>query len=1495
MGRGNDGGDIRVARLRANSKRRDRAAARFERLLLRVLRRVMRVVLRLLRSSTAGTISVEDLAVMPRQWAAAVDAELVPALARLYVDVAGDIAEQLAATGRDIATVGAGSAEQVMAAARNRLVGIGDDMWEQARDQLVEGIAAGDDIPQLAARLRAVLGVSQARALTIARTETIAASNAATLAQVLVLGDPTAKKEWLATPGIDGTGCDHRTRPSHCAADGQRVRAGDTFTVGGARLMFPGDPTGPPDQIINCRCSIAVDLDDEPVVAAVRDRSGHCHDERGRWTGCDRASLATVGGLIDIVYPGGDGLLVDEFDAEDGLHVAVFSDGNLVLSQDHATAGREIIGHLDRDTARDIADMIDQTVDNLPDKPAVEIPGETDEHRDRRVVEYDETGDGQILVGHNPDNAVVVGWARDTDDPDPRFLDRDYTARLLAAPDAASLAQALLDAAERDERAGDEQVDIHPAGPDWNLARFADHSFGFARTGDNQITLDLPYPALKDLAGMLAGLRGADQPGSETHRTLPGGWDIDVDARGVITVARGDGSIRVSPATLDDVLDGIDMALDAAEWDGRGRFTAAVAAAATDLHLPGRHDQKTHGRRYARGPDGQRILRPPRIRPGGLENTALRDAVDRQRRIDAAQPKVAAAKDIANMLANSDDGEIRDDLAALRPLTGDAPLDEIADAARTDRRRAFDLLAAWMRENQLEPIGELDLRPLDQRDTPGPLVPFDPQQHRTLPGVPWPPDGPGTPVETIHMGVRWLEDGTVLEKAYVHPAAEPAATRARPVRGRDVTGDQTPLQAAPTAATSHQDLGDPLMGGLASQIGFDGARLRRGDPRPGRPKKRGDSEPHGNLGGGGVMASPQLSRRLARVLGSRLVDPRDRATVVAAADAVDDYEDLPAEVRDLLAHIETQPTHRQFLDAEVAVVAATEAHTAAMVALVPSAADVDRLAVPGGEPPAQLHTTLMYLGDAAMIPAAVQASLVRALTDLAEELADFGDVLPVDADGFAVSVFNPPGMPARDGKARDSCVVLGLSGDDLDVIHGLVEDAVEDVFAEHQLPLPEQHAPYQPHITLAYTDDLGQVGRLADRAGPVTFDRLRVAFAGVTTDIPLTPEPDDEMPPLDIDDAFIAAVREFQSRMPAQLQRYWIRKLRLGTPGSFRRCVRRLRKYYPVNPEGLCANLYHEATGRWPGRRKDHADDSSDAFHLPGRHDQKDHGNPEAAPSTEGLPAGGFKGMSPAGPAERDRFRAVVGRAIPPAWTDVFIADDLENASLLARGKDRKGRPQSIYSAAHTQGQAERKFTRIRELAKHLTKLDHAIERDAMVDDNAAALLLIRRLGMRPGSNRDTGADKQAHGATNLLARHVTVDGERVRFDFTGKKGVRIQLETTDPLIAAVMRDRLGRRGPDDPLFATSEARTREYMRSTGVPGEFLLKDLRTVRANTVALREVKARGEAVPKSKAEFQRWRKQVAERVAAQLGNTPALALSSYINPTVFTPWLISEDWA
>jgi hypothetical protein len=131
------------------------------------------------------------------------------------------------------------------------------------RRALVKGNELNEPPRVLAKRIREDVGgeIGLRRARTIARTETHAAANVgsdvAATATGLVLED-----EWGSTE-------DHRTRPTHAAADGQRVPHGRPFIVGGFPLRFPGDPDGPPQEIINCRCVVLY----RPVLPGVKPAS----------------------------------------------------------------------------------------------------------------------------------------------------------------------------------------------------------------------------------------------------------------------------------------------------------------------------------------------------------------------------------------------------------------------------------------------------------------------------------------------------------------------------------------------------------------------------------------------------------------------------------------------------------------------------------------------------------------------------------------------------------------------------------------------------------------------------------------------------------------------------------------------------------------------------------------------------------------------------------------------------------------------------------------------------------------------------------------------------------------------------------------------------------------------------------------------------------------------------------------------------------------------
>lgn len=122
--------------------------------------------------------------------------------------------------------------------------------YEGVKDALVAGLAEGEGIPELAARIRHLFEQTYAgRAVTVARTEVISAYNGAGRTVALGYGsDVVAGMEWVATR-------DGRTRPAHVDASGQRVPITGEFMVGGERLAYPGDPNGSAGNVVQCRCT----------------------------------------------------------------------------------------------------------------------------------------------------------------------------------------------------------------------------------------------------------------------------------------------------------------------------------------------------------------------------------------------------------------------------------------------------------------------------------------------------------------------------------------------------------------------------------------------------------------------------------------------------------------------------------------------------------------------------------------------------------------------------------------------------------------------------------------------------------------------------------------------------------------------------------------------------------------------------------------------------------------------------------------------------------------------------------------------------------------------------------------------------------------------------------------------------------------------------------------------------------------------------------------
>lgn len=245
---------------------------------------------------------------------------------------------------------------------------------------------------------------------------------------------------------------------------------------------------------------------------------------------------------------------------------------------------------------------------------------------------------------------------------------------------------------------------------------------------------------------------------------------------------------------------------------------------------------------------------------------------------------------------------------------------------------------------------------------------------------------------------------------------------------------------------------------------------------------------------------------------------------------------------------------------------------------------------------------------------------------------------------------------------------------------------------------------------------------------------------------------------------------------------------------------------------------------------------------------------------------------------------------LPPAWTDVRYSPD-PDADLLAIGKDAKGRAQYVYSERFAKSQAAAKFARIQELDRKFHYIREQNEaargsKNPKVRDSADALALIFATGIRPGSDSDTKAKRHAYGATTLEGRHVVADKNGVHLQFVGKEGKDLDIPVEDPDIARMLRQRAKSAGPDERLFpATNDAVLRAHSHSLD-GGSFKPKDFRTL----LATREANAAVSQMPPPKDEkaYVKAVRSVAKVVSAKLGNTPAVALQSYIAPEVFAPW-------
>ena len=272
---------------------------------------------------------------------------------------------------------------------------------------------------------------------------------------------------------------------------------------------------------------------------------------------------------------------------------------------------------------------------------------------------------------------------------------------------------------------------------------------------------------------------------------------------------------------------------------------------------------------------------------------------------------------------------------------------------------------------------------------------------------------------------------------------------------------------------------------------------------------------------------------------------------------------------------------------------------------------------------------------------------------------------------------------------------------------------------------------------------------------------------------------------------------------------------------------------------------------------------------------------------------------------ERDTIARINALVIPPAWQDVWICP-YPMGHIQAIGTDAAGRKQYLYHPDWRRRRDTQKFDRMLEFARSLPRIRERCAEDLALADMtrervlACATRLLDRGFFRMGSE-DYAERNETYGLATMQKHHVKLDGDTITFDYAAKGGKRLVQYVIDQDAAEVVARLKRRRAGGPELLAYKAGKAWVDVKSTDINdyiksvsgGDFSAKDFRTWNATVLAAVGLAVSTEAA-KTKTARKRAKSRAVQEVADYLGNTPAVARGSYIDPRVFdrfdTGWTI-----
>ncbi len=261
-----------------------------------------------------------------------------------------------------------------------------------------------------------------------------------------------------------------------------------------------------------------------------------------------------------------------------------------------------------------------------------------------------------------------------------------------------------------------------------------------------------------------------------------------------------------------------------------------------------------------------------------------------------------------------------------------------------------------------------------------------------------------------------------------------------------------------------------------------------------------------------------------------------------------------------------------------------------------------------------------------------------------------------------------------------------------------------------------------------------------------------------------------------------------------------------------------------------------------------------------------------------------------------ERIEALV---IPPAWTDVWICAH-PNGHIQATGVDAAGRRQYRYHDAWRVQRDRVKFDHMLEFGRALPTLRERIaadlERDGLGRERVLACATrLLDLGFFRIGTEGYAEQNQTYGLATIRKEHVSVNGDVIEFDYVAKSGKQRIQSIVDPTVVEVVKALKRRRsgGPellayqrDGRWYDVKSADINAYIKDvTG--GDFSAKDFRTWAATVLAAVALAVSAEA--RSATARKRAVARAYQEVAHYLGNTPAVARASYVDPRVVDRYL------